>query len=131
MRSLNDSVIKMSSKDVVVTHLSFLIDTMIRIGTLATTECTLVCLYHIRYNASANQMKSFPHNKGQRHEDGLLTNGYVQRLYFAQYSSLVFFAVVIQRRLEMERKGKRIFIPSMMKSMTNCYYLCKESSRCR
>ena len=71
MRSLNDSVITMSSKDVVVTHLLFLIDTMIRIGTLATTECTLVCLYHIRYNALANQMKSFPHNKGQRHEDGL------------------------------------------------------------
>ena len=60
-----------------------------------------------------------------------LTNAYVQRLYFAQYSSLVFFAVVIQRRLEMERNGKRIFIPSVMKSMTHCYYLCKESSRCR
>ena len=71
MRSLNDGVITMSSKDIVVTHLSFLIDTMIRIGTHATTECTLVCLYHISYNASANQKKSFPHNKGQRHKDGL------------------------------------------------------------
>ena len=71
MRSLNDGVITMLSKDIVVTHLSFLIDTMIRIGTHATTECTLVCLYHIRYNASATQKKSFPHNKGQRHKDGL------------------------------------------------------------
>ena len=108
MRSLNDSVITMSSKDIVVTHLSFLIDTRVRIGTHTTTECALVCLYHISYNASANQKKSFPHNKGQRHKDGLQM--YVQRLYFAQYSSLVLFAVVIQRRLEMERNGKRIFL---------------------
>ena len=71
MRSLNDSVITMSSKDIVVTHLSFLIDTMIRIGTHTTAECALVCLYHISYNASANQKKNFSHNKGQRHKDGL------------------------------------------------------------
>jgi len=50
MRSLNDSVITMSSKHIMVTHVSFLIDTMIRIGMRATTECTLVCLYHISYN---------------------------------------------------------------------------------
>ena len=34
-------------------------------------ECTLVCLYHISYNAQANQKKRFPRNKGQRHKDGL------------------------------------------------------------
>ena len=54
MRSLNDSLITMSSKDIVVTHLSFLIDIMMRIGTHATKECTLGCLYHISYNVSAN-----------------------------------------------------------------------------
>ena len=44
---------------------------MIRIGTHATMECTLVCPYHISYKAPANQKKSFPHKKGQRHKDGL------------------------------------------------------------
>lgn len=48
--------------------------------------------------------------------------------YFVQYSSLVFFAVAIQRSRETERNGKRIFIPSVMKSMTHCCYLCKTLS---
>ena len=54
-------------------HLRVLLDTVVRIGRHATTECTLVCLYQIYYNASANQKKRFPDNKGQRHKEGLQT----------------------------------------------------------
>ena len=46
-----------------------------------------------------------------------------------QYSSFVFFPVVTQRSREMERNGKRIFIPSVMKSMTHCCYFCARKVR--